>query len=170
MSEDFLGSLGHLALGSRLKRIGTVLQGETQALFYEDFCDVPAAHMPMLAALDARGPLSVGELAAALGVAQPGVSRVASSLQRGGWIQPVPDQNDKRLKRLRLTAKGQVMIDKAKRELWPLIESAVAALCADLRGPLLAQLAGLEKKLADGDFSDAASQSTANREPSNADA
>ena len=153
MSQDFLKSMGHLALGSRLKRIGTLLQSATQASFYDDYCDAPAAQMPLLAALDRLGPLSVGELAQALGVAQPGVSRMAGALGDAGLIEPAPaDESDRRVKRLRLTERGAALVDEAKRALWPKIEGTVAALCADLSGSLLEQLAGLERKLENGEF------------------
>jgi len=47
-----------------------------------------------------------------------------------------------------LRGKGQLLVDTAKREVWPRIEAAVSDLCGDLSGPLLAQLAAIEDGLA----------------------
>jgi hypothetical protein len=50
---------------------------------------------------------------------------------------------------LSLTRKGRQLVDKARREIWPHVESAVAGLCGGLTGPLLDQLASIEDGLAD---------------------
>ena len=63
MVEDVVRSLGHLCLGTRMKRIGERLQGETQRIL--DSLEVPiqAGQYPLLGAIDRLGPLTVGELA-----------------------------------------------------------------------------------------------------------
>jgi hypothetical protein len=45
-----------LALGTRFKRIGESLQSQAQALLASNGMDLPAAHFPLLAALDRLGP------------------------------------------------------------------------------------------------------------------
>jgi DNA-binding MarR family transcriptional regulator len=155
MSNDFLGSLGHLALGSRLKRAGTLLQAATQAWLRDAGCDVPAAHMPLLAALDSVGSASLGTLVDLLGVAQPGVSRMVDSLEADGWITTLSETADKRVRVLELTGNGRELVAAAKRSLWPVVQAAVVDLCADLSGPLTDQLAGLEAKLSAGAYDDA---------------
>ena len=62
MVEDVVRELGHLSLGTRLKRIGETLQAQTQAVLAAHGFEQPAAYFPLLAALDRLGPLSVGEL------------------------------------------------------------------------------------------------------------
>jgi DNA-binding MarR family transcriptional regulator len=155
MNGDFLGSLGHVALGSRLKRTGTRLQAATQAWLRDTECDVPAAHMPLLAALDSTGPASLGTLADLLGIAQPGVSRMVESLEAAGWIKSTPQSSDKRIRLLELTAAGRELVDDAKKNLWPMVQAAVIELCADLSGPLTDQLDALEAKLSAGAYEDA---------------
>ena len=146
--EDVIRSLGYLCLGSRLKRIGEQLQADTQRVL--DRLDVPvqSSQYPLLAALDRLGPLSVGELAQCLGVAQPGVTRSVSILAELALVETSPSNDDQRRRIVSLTRSGRRLVDEAKRDAWPCIEKAVAELCADLSGPLLGQLADIEDRLA----------------------
>jgi len=148
LAEDVLSALGHLALGSRLKRVGERLQSETQAILSDAGLDFPAAQFPILAALDRLGPLSIGELAAALGVAQPGVTRMIGKIEAEGLVRTRAGPDDRRIRIVSLTPSGRRLVDRAKRTAWPLIEAAVADACLGLSGPLLVQIAGLEDALA----------------------
>lgn len=144
--EDVVGALGHLALGTRLKRLGERLQSQSQAVIDAAGLAVPAGHMPVLAALDRLGPLSVGELARALGVSQPAATRMIAKLDADGWVRVRAHRDDLRVRTVATTRAGRDLVARAKREVWPRIEAAVAEACAD--GTLLARLAALEAALA----------------------
>ena len=148
MVEDVVRSLGYLTLGSRMKRIGERLQGQAQAMLAEADVSVSAAHFPVLAALDRLGPLSVGELAQAVGISQPGVTRMLDKLAFEGWVKSKQPAGDRRLRSIVLTRSGRQLVARAKQLLWPRIEAAVADACAGVSGPLLAQLAAIEAALA----------------------
>ncbi|TIO04756.1 MarR family transcriptional regulator [Mesorhizobium sp.] len=147
--EDVIRSLGFLCLGSRLKRIGEQLQADTQRVL--DRLDVPvqSSQYPLLAALDRLGALPVGELAQALGIAQPGITRSVALLAELGLVEVSPSNNDQRRRIVSLTRNGRRLVDVAKRDVWPRIETAVADLCAERSGPLLDQLAAIEEGLAE---------------------
>jgi DNA-binding MarR family transcriptional regulator len=147
MVADVVRELGHLTLGSRLKRMGERLQAQTQVVLGEAGIELPASHFPILAALDRLGPLTVGELAQAVGVSQPGVSRMLENLQSEGFVSSQRPKGDRRLRPIVLTKAGQQLIARAKLT-WPRIEAAVAEACAGATGPLLAQLSALEEALA----------------------
>jgi DNA-binding MarR family transcriptional regulator len=146
--EDVLRSLGFLCLGSRLKRLGEQLQADTQRVL--DCLEVPvqSSQYPLLATLDRLGPLAVGELAQSLGITQPGVTRSVSLLADLGLVEAIQSKGDQRRRMVSLTRNGQRLVDIAKRDVWPRIETAVAELCRDLSGPLLDQLAAIEDGLA----------------------
>lgn len=146
--EDVLRSLGHLCLGSRLKRLGEQLQADTQRLLDGLETRVLSSQYPLLAALDRLGPLPVGELAQSLGVTQPGVSRSVGLLGDLGLVEVTQSEGDQRRRLVSLTTSGQQLVDAARRDVWPRIESAVADLCSGLSGPLLGQLAAIEDRLA----------------------
>lgn len=146
--DDILRGLGHLALGSRLKRLGEQMQADTQHVLDTLDAGLPSGQHPFLATLDALGPLTIGDLAQALGVSQPGVTRTVGRLIERGLVEAKPGPEDQRQKIVSLTATGRHLVATAKSDIWPQIDAAVAELCAGLDGPLLVQLAAIEDRLA----------------------
>jgi len=147
--EDVVKELGHLSLGTRLKRIGETLQAQTQTVLAAHGFEQPAAWFPLLAALDRLGALSVGELSQAVGVSQPVVTRSLRGLEDDGLVESEASDTDRRVRRILLSRKGRVLVERSQREAWPVIEAAVAEACAGLDGDLLRQLAMLEDALVD---------------------
>lgn len=148
MVQDTVKELGFLTLGTRFRRIGESLQAQTQALMAQHGIDLPAAHFPLLAALDRHGPLGVGELSTAVGVSQPVVTRSLHGLEASGLVESGSLAQDRRIRKVQLSEAGQALVERARREVWPVIEASVAQICAPLQGPLLEQLAALEAGLA----------------------
>ena len=148
MIQDIVQELGYLTLGSRLKRIGERLQGQAQLVLEDSGISLPSSHFPVLAALDRLGPLSVGELAEAIGISQPAVTRMLDKLESEGLVKSNPPARDRRVRPVALTKSGAKLIARAKESVWPKIEAAVAEACAGAAGPLLAQLTALEEALA----------------------
>jgi DNA-binding MarR family transcriptional regulator len=145
--HDVVKELGFLALGTRFKRIGESLQAQAQALLAANGINMPAAHFPLLAALNRLGPLGVSELSQAVGVSQPVVSRSLLGLQANGLVESAPVAADRRIRCIRLSRKGRELVRHAKRAVWPVIEAAVAQACRPLKGSLLEQLSALEAAL-----------------------
>jgi DNA-binding MarR family transcriptional regulator len=148
MTPDIVRDLGHLTLGTRLKRLGERLQAQTQELLQDAGLDIPAAHCPVLAALDRLGPLTVGQLTRALGMSQPGVTRLLDRIEAAGHVASRSAAGDRRLRTLTLTSAGRDLLARARRQAWPRIEAAVADAAAGPPGTLLARLAALEDALA----------------------
>jgi DNA-binding MarR family transcriptional regulator len=153
MIEDVVKELGHLTLGTRLKRLGERLQAQTQVLLEHDGVTLPASHFPVLAALDRLGPLSVGELTEAVGISQPGVTRLLDKLETEGLVRSTQSAGDRRVRTIALTKSGSRLISRSKRTAWPLLEAAVADACAGPAQPLLAILTALEGALAEAPLS-----------------
>ena len=147
--EDVVKSLGYLCLGSRFRRIGERLQADTQQVIEELGVSIQAAQYPFLGAIDRLGPLTIGELAQAVGITQPGATRTASQLMELGLLDMQPSAEDQRRRVVSLTPKGQELVDYSRQQVWPHIAAAVADLCRDLNGPLLEQLAAIEDGLAE---------------------
>jgi DNA-binding MarR family transcriptional regulator len=145
--EDVVRSLGYLCLGTRLRRIGEQLQSHTQQIMEDAGVAIQAAQYPLLAAVDRLGPLSIGDMAAAVGITQPGATRAAGLLVKAGYLEVQRVRGDQRVKLMALTAKGKSLVALSKRDVWPLIERAVADVCRGLSGPLLDQLGALETGL-----------------------
>jgi DNA-binding MarR family transcriptional regulator len=135
-------------MGSRLRRIGERLQADTQQVIDEAGLGIQAGQYPFLAAVDRAGPLTIGELAQAVGITQPGATRTTGQLLELGYVDMRPAPDDQRRRLVSLTAKGQDLVDHSKKVIWPRIAAAVADLCGDLDGPILEQLAAIEDGLA----------------------
>src|SRR5690606_29102263 len=140
---------GPLFLGSRLKRLAERMQADAAAALRDAGLALQPGQQPLLAALDMRGPLSVGEAVEALGVSQPAVTRSLTALVAQGLVERVPGSGDARTKRLALTPAGRAAMDEAKRTVWPYIGLAAEALCEGLDGPLIEQVTALEARLAE---------------------
>ena len=148
LSEDVVKDLGYLTLGTRLKRLGDRLQGQTQVLLEYAGVDIPASHLPVLAALERLRAMNVGQLTEAVGISQPGVTRMLDKLEAGGLVRSTQLADDRRVRTIALTKPGRQLIARSKRTAWPMIEAAVADACAGPAQPLLAALAALEQALA----------------------
>jgi DNA-binding MarR family transcriptional regulator len=146
--QDVVKDLGYVALGSRLKRLGERLQAQTQVLLGQADIDVPASHMPLLAALDRLGGVNVGDLAEALGASQPGVTRMLDKLETEGLVESTQSADDRRMRSITLSRSGRQLISRSKRAVLPKVEAAVADACAGAARPLLEALAALEEAIA----------------------
>jgi len=147
MVDDVVKEFGYLSLGTRLKRLGERLQAQTQVLLERVDIDLPASHFPLLAALDRLGPLNIGELTEAIGISQPGVTRLVDKLVAEGLLCSTQSVDDKRVRTITLTRPGRQLISRAKRVAWPVIEAAVADACGGPAGSMLTLLAALEAAL-----------------------
>jgi DNA-binding MarR family transcriptional regulator len=153
MVQDVVKELGYLTLGTRLKRLGERLQAQTQVLLEQADIDLPASHFPLLAALERLGASSVGELTEALGISQPGVTRLLDKLEAEGFVRSTQLAGDRRVRTIDLTKSGRQLISRSKHAVWPMIEAAVADACVGPARPLLALLTALEEALAQAPLS-----------------
>jgi DNA-binding MarR family transcriptional regulator len=149
MIEDVVRSFGYLMLGTRLKRIGEWLQADTQRIIDDFGTPIQASQFPFLAAIDRLGPLTIGELAQAIGITQPGTTRTVGQLVALGLLESEQAVDDQRRRIVSLSKDGRRLVAAAKRDVWPRVREAIADLCDNLDGPLLGQLAAIEDGLAE---------------------
>jgi DNA-binding MarR family transcriptional regulator len=147
MTEDVVRALGLLCLGTRLKRLGERLQAETDVILGSEQRGLSASQNAYLMALDRLGPLSLGDLAAAVGVRQPGATRAVNALITQGFLTSQPTDGDQRRKIICLTVAGEKLVAISKSVLWPRAEQAVTHLCDGVEGSLLDHLNALEDRL-----------------------
>jgi DNA-binding MarR family transcriptional regulator len=74
-----------------------------------------------------RGPLALGELAAAEQVRPPSITRLVRELETAGLVKRDADQKDARVRRVRATARGRQVLEAGRAR-------RVATLAAALRG------------------------------------
>ena len=137
MVDDIVASLGHLALGTRFKRLGERMQAETTRFIEAGGMALPASWFPLLAALERAGGLTIGELAQSVGVSQPGVTRSVGRLAELGLIELVAHGSaDRRRRAVQLTDAGERLVAQARTDVWPFVEAAVSDGGAQVRKAL----------------------------------
>jgi DNA-binding MarR family transcriptional regulator/N-acetylglutamate synthase-like GNAT family acetyltransferase len=147
MPRDVLAEMGHLALGSRLKRLAERMQADATRVFAEQGLPIQGTHFPLLAALATYGPLSVSEAVEAVGISQPAVTRIHNALRKLGLTTVAPVEGDNRQKQIRLTPDGEAMLAELKRDLWPHVRRAAQTLSEGSGGDFLGQIARVEDAL-----------------------
>src|SRR3954451_3141902 len=75
---------------------------------------VPPAQLSALSVLVFAGPRTLGELAAAEQVRPPTMTRVVQALEQRGLVRRERDAHDGRVHRLRATAKGRRVLQRAR--------------------------------------------------------
>jgi DNA-binding MarR family transcriptional regulator/GNAT superfamily N-acetyltransferase len=143
---DVLRELGPAFLGSRLKRLSERLQSGAARIAADAGLHAQPSHMPILAALEAA-PLTIGQLVQAIGISQPGVTRSVGQLVKLGLVQSRHGA-DQRQRTISLTAQGERVLARAKRDVWPKAEAGVRALLGEELDRFMKAVAKMEAALA----------------------
>lgn len=143
---DIITQRSQLFLGTRLKRLSDRLLADAARVLQGAGLPIQPPHMSVLATIAAT-PLTIGELATALAISQPAITRSVTALIGLGLVVADRQRGDQRRKHLALTDAGRAILARAEALIWPRIETAVAELCAPLAGDLVTQLDGIERAL-----------------------
>lgn len=91
-----------------------------------------------------RGPLRLGDVAAAEGINPTMLSRVISDLVEAGLLQRVSDAQDRRAAWVKATAAGRRLAERMRRERTEAVMSALQTLSAQEQAAVQAALPALE--------------------------
>jgi len=148
-AADIIAERGPLFLGSRLKRLAERMQAEVSQVAEQAGLAIQPSQYSLLATLDRFGPQTIGELTVAMELSQPAITRMAAKLAAMGLVSIDRRHKDQRHKTVSLTERGKVDLEHSKRHVWPQVESAVTEMLRGLSGPLLEQVAAIERMLAE---------------------
>lgn len=143
---DLFVELGHLALASRLKRLGELLQAQVSEVYAEQAVSFRARWFPVLIALTRTSPLSIVQLAAILGLTHTAIAQIAQEMEGQGLVASQQDPRDGRRRLLGLTAEGEATTARLQ-PLWEEVRAATAELVAESGHDLLAAIAAVEERL-----------------------
>jgi DNA-binding MarR family transcriptional regulator len=139
-AADRLRGAGEDLLGvRRLREDLRVLERETGAPFEPDgaCCGVTTAQCHTLLEIAARGPVSLAELAEALGVDASTMSRAVQGLVLIGLVAREASASDRRAVSITLTAQGRTVTKRIDRTFNTYLGAALAAVPADRRTAVL---------------------------------
>jgi DNA-binding MarR family transcriptional regulator len=106
--------------------------------------DLTLTQLKALHALDiAAAESSVKELSEAMGLSLPAASRTVDGLLRRGYLERREDENDRRVKRLRLTQAGHDALDRLNRARLAGLEQFASTLTEEERTRLAGAIASL---------------------------
>lgn len=144
--HDHIHSLGYLALASRLKRLSDEIYGEGSAFYQRNGIAFEPSCFPLLTLIEQQQEISISDAVMALGLSQPAISQKVAQLQKQKLITLMASKDDKRSKRIRLSAKGHALIEQL-RPLWYAIRQTLTEVGEALPQPLLPLLQSLEQEL-----------------------
>ena len=118
------------AIGGQLRRLSERMDGDAAKAYAAYGVAFEQRWFGVLDQLVRKGPLTVGEIAAALGITHASVSQSRQSLEAAGYVAVETDPQDARRRRLALTKPGRAL---AKRlaPLWEAFDRAAMALNAE---------------------------------------
>jgi DNA-binding MarR family transcriptional regulator len=82
--------------------------------------DLSPTQLATIATLDRTGPVTLSELAALERVAPPSITRAVGRLVEAGLVTRHPDEQDRRITRVSLTAAGRALLEhnRSRRNAW----------------------------------------------------
>ncbi|MFL6657581.1 MAG: MarR family winged helix-turn-helix transcriptional regulator [Massilia sp.] len=135
--------------GTQLRHLIELLDGAVGAAYDEAGLDYRPRYTPVMRALMASEPLTIGFIAEAAGITQPAATQTVALMIKDGLVSAEAGPADARQKLIRLTPKGRDMVAALQR-CWQATAIASASLEADLPFSLTDVLASaivaLEKK------------------------
>jgi len=131
--HDFTRRQGPAAVGGRLRRLSERIDREAFEIYSALGLGFEQRWFGPVNLLERFGPLSVGELAEALGITHASVSQSRASLVRAGHVRARPHERDARSRRLELTASGRKLAARL-RPVWEAMDDAARALDAEAGG------------------------------------
>ena len=110
--------------------------------------DISITQMKTLHVLaDGGSEVSVKELSDRLGLSLPGASRIVDALMRRGWLERREDPDDRRMKRIGITAEGRKALDRIETARLAGLEDYAASLTPEQRTRLSSALSDLPHRL-----------------------
>jgi len=117
--------------GTQLRHLIELLDGAVGAAYEEAGLDYRPRYTPVMRALMASEPVTIGFIAEAAGITQPAATQTVALMIKDGLVSAEAGVSDGRQRLIRLTPKGRDMIA-ALEKCWKATTIAAASLEADL--------------------------------------
>lgn len=144
--DDYSRRSGGAALGARLRRLSDKIDADIARVYAALGITFEQRWFGVINQLTLNGPMSVGELAAALRITHVSVSQTRQSLEKAGLVNAGLDPLDARRRPLVLTQAGRDLVVRL-RPLWDAFDNAAQELDAEA-GRVATALGRLDDALA----------------------
>src|SRR5579859_4956436 len=130
-------------------RLRVALARLSRRLRRHELAGLTPTQLAALATIGKTGPMRLGDLAAAEGIAPSTLTRLVTALEDIGYVQRTADPSDARASTLAITAHGQEALERIRTETTLMLTASLELLTPEQRSTLAAALPVLEQ-LADG--------------------
>jgi DNA-binding MarR family transcriptional regulator len=121
--------LGHLVLGSRLRRMSETFLAEINRIYQNEGIDFDASWFPVFYLLSKNDSLSIKELSEQTEVSHPAASQLITNLKNRNLVETTVSIDDGRKQLVQFTDKGRVLL-KQILPVWDAISSSMAEMAA----------------------------------------
>jgi DNA-binding MarR family transcriptional regulator len=119
--------LGHLVLGSRLRRMSETFLAEINRIYQNEGIDFDASWFPVFYLLSKNDSLSIKELSEQTEVSHPAASQLITNLKNRNLVETTVSVDDGRKQLVQFTDKGRGLL-KQILPVWDAISSSMAEL------------------------------------------
>jgi DNA-binding MarR family transcriptional regulator/predicted N-acetyltransferase YhbS len=143
---DLVAELGEQAFGTRLRRLVDRMMRDVSRVYAALGVDFESRWFPTLYLLGRHSPLSITQIARALGLTHPAINQVTTAMAKRGLLTSWKDKTDERRRFVELSAKGRETI-RVLTPVWDTITESTRELLAESNTDLMSQIARLEEAL-----------------------
>ena len=125
-------------------RLRVALARLSRWLRRNDLADLTPTQLAALATIGKNGPMRLGDLAAAEGIAPSTLTRLVTALEDSGYVRRGADPSDARASTLTITPHGEDALARIRTETTLMLTASLERLTPDQRSALAAALPVLE--------------------------
>jgi DNA-binding MarR family transcriptional regulator len=126
-------------------RLRVALARLSRRLRRHELAGLTPTQLAALATIEKTGPMRLGDLAAAEGIAPSTLTRLVTALEEAGYVRRCADPSDARASTLTITAHGQDALDRIRTESTLMLTASLELLTPEQRSALAAALPVLEQ-------------------------
>jgi DNA-binding MarR family transcriptional regulator len=126
-------------------RLRVALARLSRRLRRHELAGLTPTQLAALATIGKTGPMRLGDLAAAEGIAPSTLTRLVTALEDIGYVQRTADPSDARASTLAITAHGQEALERIRTETTLMLTASLELLTPEQRSALAAALPVLEQ-------------------------
>jgi len=126
-------------------RLRVALARLSRRLRRHELAGLTPTQLAALATIGKTGPMRLGDLAAAEGIAPSTLTRLVTALEDSGYVRRCADPSDARASTLTITAHGQDALERIRSETTLMLTASLELLTPEQRSALAAALPVLEQ-------------------------
>jgi DNA-binding MarR family transcriptional regulator len=145
VTESTLSAAAADADAIDVTRLRVAIARLSRRLRRHEMAGLTPTQLAALSTVERSGPLRLGDLAAAEGIAPSTLTRMVTVLEDAGFVTRRPDPSDARASTIAITELGRQTMDRLRDEGAALLAQSLLALTSDQRTALAAALPSLEQ-------------------------